>query len=101
MVLFLEAWKRRENMLAYNFDVLGETVKQEPVREDHQGKYFVNKITGKVRGESRINTFWRRIFMEVPVFLIAVSVTVAVTMLIQLVGDIIEKKKTNGEWNST
>jgi Calcium-activated chloride channel len=99
MVIFLESWKRKEKLLAYNYDVLGEEIK-EVDRRGHEGKYTVDKITGEVVAKNVVSTLWRRIFMEVPIFIIAVSTTIVITLLLASVNERIDRRKNNGTINS-
>lgn len=63
VTLFFEAWKRREKVLAYNFDVLG-TQKDERPRFGYHGNYKVNKTSGNVVKFNSFTAFKRRLIVR-------------------------------------
>lgn len=103
MSIFFEMWKRRETLLAYNFGVLG-TSENEEERKDHNGEYYVSKITGEVVRENKFDSFKRRLIFELPIFLIGVGVVLTTAFLFQRWNDTVEAKNTDGdykEWEYT
>ena len=80
----IEVWKRREAELGYIWNMKGY-VGNDAERPDYKFEHIVDPLTKKTRKVSFINSYLRRIFIELPVVTISLTFVVLAFILYQYV----------------
>lgn len=71
----MEAWKRREHELAHIWK-MKDYVGNDAERPDFKYENLVDPVTTEFKKVSFINSYLRRIFVELPIIIISVGVVI-------------------------
>ena len=100
VTLFMELWKRREKLLAYNFDVLG-VAKRRKIRPGYNGNYVVNKVTGEVEKYNKFSVFMKRLLVDFPLLLLGLVLVAASFVLNDYIVDAVLSGVQGGTISTT
>ena len=73
----MEVWKRREAELAHIWK-MNDYVGNDAERPDYKFEYLVDPVTTRKKKVSFINSYLRRIFLEIPIVTISLAFVIGV-----------------------
>lgn len=96
IMLFLQAWKRREKVLAYKIETL-DTGKSQTHSRDFSGRYEINSDDNTVIQTNKFATDGRRLIWEIPNFVFFSAIAIIVTLLFMAWVDILDLERIEGK----
>lgn len=100
VTLFIENWKRKEKYLSLYFDTLGSK-KDEKIRFEYVGNYYVDTTTKKVIKHNSFTTFRKRMMVDLPLFLVGLMMIVPTFFLFDYITDKIIADEKTGRFTAT